>query len=315
MSSLKIIEHGDGMSAYPKVVAIILNWNGKADTVECLDSLEHTVYPNYKIIVVDNASTDGSIELFKDRYPGIKIIRNPINLGYAEGNNVGIREAIGDKADYVLILNNDTVVDPNLITELVAVAERVPNVGFVGPKNYYYERGGRKDVINFAGGTFSICRGTTYNIGMNEVDKGQHDEIKESNYIPGSCVMVKREVIEKIGLINPEYFTYWEDTDWCVRALKAGYRSVYVPKAKIWHKIGVQKGKKNIKAYYYFGRNIFLLVKKHASLPQLVIFMLYYFGFKVWLTSSVSLFYHKDMNEAVSFLRGVKEGTKILMGP
>jgi len=303
------------MSAYPKVTAIILNWNGKADTVECLDSFEHVDYPNYEVLLVDNASTDGSVELFKERYPGIKIIENPINLGYAEGNNVGIRRAIDDRSDYIMILNNDTVVDPDFITELVAVAEEVPDVGFVGPKNYYYEHGGRKDIINFAGGIFSIYRGTTYNIGINEIDRGQYNEIKESNYIPGSCVMVKRELIEKIGLINPEYFTYWEDTDWCVRVAKAGYRSVYVPKAKIWHKIGVQKGKKNIKAYYYFGRNIFLLVKKHANVPQTIIFMLYYFSFKVWITTIVSLFYHQDISEAISFLKGVKEGTRILMSP
>jgi GT2 family glycosyltransferase len=303
------------MSAYPKVTVIILNWNGKADTVECLGSFEHVDYPNYEILLVDNASTDNSVELFKARYPGIKIMVNPINLGYAEGNNVGIRRAIEDRSDYIMILNNDTVVDPEFMTEMVAAAEEVPGVGFIGPMNYYYDYKGRKDIINFAGGIFSIYRGSTYNIGINEVDRGQYNEIKESSYIPGSCVMVKREVIEKIGLIDPEYFTYWEDTDWCIRAVKAGYRSVYVPKAKIWHKIGVQKGKKNIKAYYYFGRNVFLLVKKHASVLEKVVFMLYYFSFKVWVTTTVSLFYHKDMGEAISFLKGVKEGTRMLVSP
>lgn len=301
------------MRTYPKVAIIILNWNGKADTVECVESLGHIDYPNYEVLIVDNGSTDGSVELFKKMYPGHTIIENPINLGYAEGNNVGIRKAMDEKADYLLILNNDTVVDPKLITELVSVAESAQDIGFLGPTNYYYDYKGRKDVINFAGGTYSIWRGTTRNNGMNEIDRGQYDEVKESSYIPGSCVMVKREVIEHIGLINPDYFTYWEDTDWCIRALRSGYRSVYVPKAKIWHKIGVLNGKKNIKAYFFYGRNIFMLVKQHADVPQLIAFLLYFFSFKIWFITAVSVLYHKDIKEAISYLSGVKEGTKIFL--
>ena len=123
---------------YSKVTIILLNWNGKEDTIECLESLKHITYPNYEILLVDNGSTDGSVECFRERYPGMEIIENGENLGFAEGNNVGIRRAMDEGADYVLLLNNDTVVDPEFLGELVKVGESDPKIGIVGPKICYY---------------------------------------------------------------------------------------------------------------------------------------------------------------------------------
>src|SRR3989339_346256 len=122
----------------PLVYILILNWNGKEDTLECLSSLKKIDYPNYKTIVIDNGSTDDSVKIINKKYPKIKIIENKKNLGYAEGNNVGIRYALKNKADYVLILNNDTIVDKKFLTELVKVGESNEKVGIVGPNVYCY---------------------------------------------------------------------------------------------------------------------------------------------------------------------------------
>ncbi|MGP8012425.1 MAG: glycosyltransferase family 2 protein, partial [Halobacteriota archaeon] len=143
----------------PKVAIVVLNWNGKRDTVECLASLNEIDYSNYEILLVDNGSTDGSQKYFRAQYPEIELIENEMNLGFAEGNNVGIRHAMNGRADYVLLLNNDTFVHPKFLSELVRVAEGGSRIGFVGPKIYYQEWRGQRDVIAFAGGCVNLWIG------------------------------------------------------------------------------------------------------------------------------------------------------------
>jgi GT2 family glycosyltransferase len=143
-----------------------------------LKSLEKLSYVNYEILIVDNGSIDDSVTSFKKLYPDIEIIENGKNLGYAEGNNVGIRRAIDKKAEYVLLLNNDVIVDSIFLTELVCIAENDSKVGFVGPKVYYYNFNGRKNIINFAGGKINFFLGKPYHIGFNKEDHGQYDNLK-----------------------------------------------------------------------------------------------------------------------------------------
>jgi GT2 family glycosyltransferase len=292
----------------PKVVIIILNWNGKADTIECLESMKRITYSNYKILLVDNGSTDGSVECFRERYPGMEIIENRENLGFAEGNNVGIRKAMETGADYVLLLNNDTVVDKEFLGELVEVAESDPKIGFAGPKVYYYNYNSRKDVLNFAGGKLNMWKGTSYHIGGNEIDTGQYDEIKKVDYAEGSCLFISKEVINKIGLLDSIYFTYWEETDWCIRGKNAGYSSIFVPKAKIWHKIGASnKGKKNV---YYLVRNRFWFMRKYSTLFEYFSSSLYFIVFIFWFQSSIFVLYHRDFNEFTCFCKGIIDGLR-----
>lgn len=292
----------------PKVTIIILNWNGKEDTIECLGSLKHITYPNNEILLVDNGSTDGSVECFRNRHPEIEIIENEENLGFAEGNNVGIRRAMDEGADYVLLLNNDTVVDPEFLGELVNVVAKNPKIGFAGPKIYYYDYNGKKDVINFAGGRLNMWKGTARHIGKKEIDSGQYDKIKKVDYAQGSCLLGRIEMISKIGLLDPEYFTYWEEDDWCMRGRKAGYDTVFVPKAKIWHKISTSDVGK-IKMYF-LGRNQFFFMKKNASVWQYLSFLLYFFTFNFWFTSGIFLLHHKDFKGFASFCKGVIAGLK-----
>lgn len=224
---------------HPLVYIIILNWNGKEDTIACLRSIERVKYPNFSVILVDNASSDGTVEYVKDKFPSVKIIANSENLRFAGGNNVGIKYALERNADYVLLLNNDTEVAPDFLPELVRAAENDKSIGIAGPKIYYYE--GNK-MIWFAGGKVEFWKGWISHIGIREPDYGQYDFAREVDYITGCCMLVKREVIEKIGKLDESFFIYGEDADWSLRASRAGYSLVYVPSSIIWHKVSASSG-------------------------------------------------------------------------
>lgn len=223
----------------PLVYIVILNWNGKEHTLACLQSLEKIKYPRYVVVVVDNASSDGSAEYISRNFPWTKLIPNTINLRYAGGNNIGIDVAIANNADYILLLNNDTIVDENFLTELVNKSESDPSIGMAGPKIYYYSH---QNVIWFAGGGISWWSGWTYHNGIRKVDKGQFDKLEKVDYLTGCCLLVKREVIEKVGKLDESYFMYGEDVDWCVRASRAGFKLIYVPSSVIWHKVSASSG-------------------------------------------------------------------------
>jgi GT2 family glycosyltransferase len=246
------------------------------------------------------------VEYFRKGYPDIEIVENKNNMGYAEGNNVGIRRAIKKGADYVLLLNNDTVVDPEFLDELVNVAESDPRIGFAGPKVYYYNYNQKKDIINFAGGKLEMWKGRTSHIGLNEVDNGQYDEIKEVDYVEGSCLLIRKDVIKDIGLFDPIYFAYWEENDLCMRGNRAGYISIFVPKAKIWHKIAASNI--NNKKIYYLTRNQFWFFKRYATWNQYLLFLLYFFIFQMWLTGGSIALYHRDIRSLKSFLKAVLHG-------
>lgn len=250
---------------HPKVVIIILNWNGKEDTIECLESLKHITYPNYEILLLDNGSTDGSVEHFKEKYPGIEIIENGENLGFAEGNNVGIKKAIKKGVEYILLLNNDTVVDPKFLDELVKVAEADEKIGAVQPAIYYYDN---PREIHSIGGKLNLLIGSERNITV--APRG----IIKCDRLIGACMLIKRGAIENIGLLDDKYFLYMEETDWCYRAKKK-YSLVGCSNSKIWHKIySSSGGKVNNALVYYWTRNIILFYKKHHKyyLPVFLIF-------------------------------------------
>ena len=266
-----------GHNDLPTVLIIVLNWNGKEDTVECLESLNHISYPNYEVIVVDNGSTDDSVEQLKARYPEIKVIENQENLGFGEGYNVGIRTALQENTEYVLLLNNDTIVDPRFLDELTNVAELDPRVGFAGPKIYFYDNDGRgrRDRINGAGTKLSMWTGRVWHVGENEIDSGQYDQVRLVDYVIGACLLVKTRVVTEIGLLDSKFFTYWEDVDWCYRGCNAGYTSVYIPQAKIWHKYGASSG--GAPNIYYLIRNRFWFMRRNALKRQYFTFLLRFF--------------------------------------
>lgn len=261
----------------PKVFIVILNWNQKDKTLACLRSLKKISYPRYEIILVDNGSTDDSVTAIKKEFPEIMIIENGRNLGVAGGRNVGINYVQKKSSDYVLLLDNDTIVDKDFITEMVKVGEEDKRIGILTGKIYFYSEPNK---IWCAGCSLSLYRRHLRNIGYDEVDRGQYDQIKEVDHVAGCCLMIKMKVIQEIGLLDQNFIEYFtEDTDWCLRAKKKGYKVVYVPGSKIWHHV-IKKTLVNERYRYLQGRNLMWLMRKHARWHHWVGFSFFLiFGF------------------------------------
>lgn len=230
-----------------KIAIVILNWNGKKYIEKCLDSVSELRMMNYelRIIVVDNGSIDGSMVLIEKRYKDIEILRSKENLGYAGGNNVGIKYAIENGADYILILNPDTIVDKNLLVELLKPFGTEEQVGLAGPKIYFakgyeyhkdrYEEKDLGKVIFYGGGIIDWDNILVSHRGVDEVDNGQFDQGCETDFVTGCAMMISKEVINKIGYFDEKYFLYWEDSDYCQRAKNGGFKLWYQPNGLVWH--------------------------------------------------------------------------------
>lgn len=251
----------------PLVYIIILNWNGLCDTLECLKSLQKIDYLNYKVVVVDNGSKNKEAEIIKKEFPEVEVIENKENKGFAEGNNIGIRLALGRGAHYVLLLNNDTLVSRDFLDILVDFSQRSEKIGAVGPKIFYYN----SNKIWFNGGKIWWWIGVNRHLEKGkENKKSKIQEPKEVDFITGCCILMKRKAIEKVGLLDPVYFSYFEDADWCLRAKKLGYKCFIVPKAIIWHKVSAGwgiKGTSRITPFqsYYYSRNALIFAKKNLT--------------------------------------------------
>jgi len=265
----------------------------------------------------EEAEADGGKENTIAELPSNKkliLIMNDKNYGFSEGNNIAVRYALEVLTfEYVLFLNNDTVVDREFLSELVKIAESNEKVGIVGPKILYYNFCGRDDVISFVGADLTIWNLKEKRYGAGEIDKGQFSEAREVDKIEGSCMLLKRTLLDKIGLFDPDYFTYWEESDLCFRAAKKGFKLLYVPNAKIWHKEATSIGGTKSSYYmYYMTKNQFLFLKKNATRFQLLSFLIYFFGFKFWFISGVLTIYHRDVRRALSFLKGTLDGIRML---
>jgi len=237
-----------------KVFIVVLHYKGKQFTRQCLLSLEKTKTAGFslKAVVVDNNSPEPITDLKKE-FNRYIFIENKENLGFAEGNNVGIRKALQDGADYVFVVNNDTILDKNLLVQLFKVASLNDKqslllrnkTAILGPKIYFapgyeyhkerYKENDQGKVFWYAGGIIDWQNILVSHRGVDEVDHGQYDEEAETGFTSGCAMFVKREVFEKIGLFDKRYFLYLEDVEFCQRAKKAGFEVVYTPKAKLWH--------------------------------------------------------------------------------
>jgi len=250
---------------FPKAYVVIVNWNGLDDTIECIKSVKNISYPNCGIILVDNGSKDSPIDNIKEIYKDIIFIENKKNLGFAEGNNVGIRVALDNEAKYIWLLNNDTIVHRDALTEMIDVGEKIPKSGILGSKIYYYDK---PDFIWFAGATINWKRAVSYHTGINQKDHPQYSVLNEVDRITGCSMVVKRELCENIGLMDEKLFLYVEEVDWCVRARHAGYKVMYVPDSKVYHKISSSTGEDFSIIYNYFNtRNFLYVIRKNMSFP------------------------------------------------
>jgi GT2 family glycosyltransferase len=252
----------------PYIISVILNTNRRADTLECLTSLEQSTYQHHHEIVLDNNSTDGSVEAIRAQFPAAQIIRLADNRGYAGNNNVGIEAALAQGADWIFVLNEDTILDPDCLLGLVEVGESDPQIGIVGPMVYHHDE---PDIIQTAGGKLGY-RWESVHLAQNEPDHGQFSQPHPVDWISGCGIMVRRAVIEQVGAIDERYFYYWEETEWCLRAGRAGWRIMHAPQAKLWHK-GVQRDYHPKPAVtYYATRNRLLTLAKHHAPPVVWLF-------------------------------------------
>ncbi len=252
-------------STQPKVVIILLNWNGSTDTLSCLESLEKVDYPNFETLVIDNGSTDTSVEVLRRAYPSVRLLETGQNLGFVGGNNVGLEWARGIGADYALLLNNDTEVDPDFLRLLVHAAESSPKVGITGPSIYFFDE---PDTFWSAGGRIDWKQGITSMVGINQVERGQYGKDPRAvDFVTGCALLIKMSVVEQVGMLDPRFFLYYEETEWCVRVQQAGYRILHVPCAKIWHKISPVAREASPMVHYYMTRNRLLFLKLSGATP------------------------------------------------
>lgn len=245
------------------VYIILLNWNGCRDTMECIASCRRLTYNKYRLLIVDNGSIDGSEDAIRLACPDVEFLQNGKNLGFAGGNNRGIEYALAQGADYIWLLNNDTIVAPMALKELVAVFADNDKAGIVGSKIYYYDD---PDRVWFAGGRINYRQGTTGHIGEYTKDEGQYGEVREVDYITGCSLMISREAIAAVGLMDERYFLLFEETDWNERVKKHGYTVLLAPKSHIWHKISRSLGERSALYNYYLFRNCLLFTAKHKPL-------------------------------------------------
>lgn len=252
----------------------MLNWNGRDITAACLESVRKISYQPYEVIVVDNGSSDGSRDHLQEKFPWITLLRSETNLGFTGGNNLGMKEAASRNCDYYLLLNNDTIVAPDFLDELINEVEQHDDVGMANPKIYFFDEPQR---LWYAGGTISFFRGGKH-LGLKQIDSGQFDSTREVIFLTGCAFLIKREVVEQVGFLDDRLFIHAEDLDWSMRVRKAGYKGLYVPKARIWHMEGVDSKKNEGNAFrnYMLIRNITFVFRKHFSPTKFICFCMYF---------------------------------------
>jgi len=260
----------------PKISLIIVNWNKKNDLLECLESVQKLNYSNFNTIVVDNGSIDDSLEMIKQNFSKVFLIKNKKNLGFAKGNNQGIELALRKGADYVFLLNNDAVIEKNCLRELVKVVESNKKYGVLGPKIYYFSVPNR---IQSVGEIFIRSLGLTFHRERKKFDKGQFNSITEVDFISGCAMLLKTEAIKKVGLFDELFFSYLEDLDLCYRLKKKGYKTIVVPTAKVWHKESLSTKGTTFKLFFKTRNSIIFMRKNIHHLKRPIFLFGFFFHF------------------------------------
>ena len=245
------------MSNRPLISIVTVNYNQTDVTCALLTSLQEITYPNIEIIVVDNGSAPSCAGLIARKFPHVRLIESPANLGFAGGNNLGLQQARGE---FFMLLNNDTEVSPFFLDPLVKAMQQHPEVGVCAAKLRFYDQ---PDRIQFAGSTpIHPLRMASNAIGYGLKDEGQFDKPGYTHLAHGAAMLVRRKAVQKAGLMPEEYFLYYEELDWCERIKKAGYRIFFVPDSVVFHKESVSIGKATAFQVYYKTRNRILLARR-----------------------------------------------------
>lgn len=245
----------------PPLYIVILNNDRQDDTDACLTSLLESDYKDFRIVLLNHSLDADSSLLFQRKYPQIQVVSLAENLGYAGNNNIGINAALDQGAEWIFVLNNDTVLDRSCLSSLMNVGNNSPMVGILGPMVYHFNEPG---VIQSAGGLLGKYWQSVH-VGMNENDRGQYSTVRQVDWVSGCAILVRRSLVEQVGALDPDYFLYWEETEWCIRARRAGWKILHVPNAKLWHK-GVKRNyQPRPYVTYYMTRNYLRTLAKHNA--------------------------------------------------
>ena len=259
-------------SGLPLVYIVVLSWNRAATALECLDSIARSHYANARVVVVDNASEDDSADRIRELFPQIPLVRNPANLGYAEGNNVGMRYALERGAEFVLVLNDDILIEPDTLGCMVEAAGR--GVAAVGCKVRLFDEPDRLWAAGNA--NFNLAE-------AHPKDDGRFDAPRDLDYAVGCSILLRADVLKEIGCFDPAYYLTYEEVDWCCRARKAGYRIVYEPRAVVYHKHTTSFTGNHSPAFHYLSaRNCLLFWKRNNLMVRWRPSVLY--GLYSWLS-------------------------------
>lgn len=292
----------NNLNLHIKIDIVLINYNNFFDTMECLESLKKCSYPFRNLFLIDNSEqVDITLKEYIRESSRIILIKTNKNLGFAGGNNLGIKEALKNNPNYILLLNNDTIVKEDFLENLIhgAIQE---NADIATGKIYHYNK---PDVIWATGGWIDWGRGVGRLRGIGKKDHAQFDKTEKVSFISGCMILIKKDVFDKIGLLNERYFMYHEDLDFCLRALKANFRLVYIPSSIIWHKVGATNINKSPFYFYYFLRNSIFIVKNYANSWRKTKFLLYgtiFYSLKLCLASI------RNLNFIPVFFKAIKDG-------
>lgn len=256
----------------PSVAIVILNYNNAPDTIECIESIYQNQYKNYQIVLVDNDSTDDSEEVLCNHFPEIKFIQTGKNNGYANGNNIGIKYAIETKFDYVCILNNDVIVDPDFLTKMIDYMEIHQEVGVTGPRICDYRN---PSILESAGSIVNYSKGEVTRLYTNEDESTVINKLIPCDYVGGACMVFKTSMIEEVGFIPENYFLFYEENEWCATIKKKGYQIVCIGDAKVIHKGSASINKVSGLSEYFMYRNLVIFINRNASLKNRLLFYPY----------------------------------------
>lgn len=259
------------MENTPLVSILTVNFNQAEVSCDLIRSLRRMRYPNIEIVVVDNGSEKDDPSIILERFTDITFLKTGENLGFAGGNNFGLPYCHGE---YVLFINNDVEVEPDFLEPMIAVFGKFPQVGMVSPRIHYFDSPG---LIQYAGST-PINRMTMRNAGIGsfEKDRGQYLDTRTTAYIHGACMLVSKEVIEKVGVMHDDYFLYYEELDWCHRVHSAGYQIIFEGSALVHHKESVSVGKASPLKMYYMTRNRLLFARRNFKQTERILAMLFF---------------------------------------
>ena len=287
----------------PRISIIVVNWNLPQETLACVHSLSKSSYRNFEVVLVDNASSDNSVGWFNKELSQAVLLTSPVNLGYAGGNNIGIRYALQHQADYILLLNNDTEVHSNLLEKMLWAAQKEPGVGILGPAVYYFDDPNR---IWGLGSRHKWWSPIPIDVGRNQVNKGRFKEFLEVDYVTGCAMWIKATVFFQIGFLDESFFMYYEDAEFCHRARRAGNRIGVVPGATVFHKVSQSSRSFRGKALYYQTRNRFIFYNRMAKGPRKAMVNLF-LGQKVLRQCIASL---SDRSALSLLWHGLRDGLK-----